>query len=396
MLTKNDFFVEVGSFQKSKEGMGSPGDVFYSSRTEDGQRTICILADGLGSGIKANVLATLTSTMAMNYIKSDIDLKRASEIIMATLPVCSVRKVGYSTFTIVDVSYEGRVRIIEYDNPCCLLLRNGRKIELERSSHRIDAGSAGQRELKYTSFDAVKGDKLFFCSDGVTQSGMGTDSMPLGWTSQGAEEYITAQLGGLESVSARKLARRIVERALKNDGNKAKDDISAAVISFRHPRRTLVITGPPYNQSNDGLLASKFEEFSGRKLVCGGTTARIIANQTKRDVKIDLSWTDPYIPPASKMEGAELVTEGTVTLSRALELLKSRGEIDPPAKNPAEKLVEYLLESDSIHFIVGTKINEAHQDPNLPASLDIRRNMLREIVDTLNNKHLKSSDMELI
>lgn len=393
MNDAGSLFVEVGFRQVKKKNQGSPGDVFLSERSQD-DRTICILADGLGSGIKANVLATLTATMAMNYVRNDIDIRRAAEIIMKTLPVCSERKIGYSTFTIVDIAPTGQVRMIEYDNPPALLLRGSAPEPIERKFFDIETDTLGRRELSYSEFLVQTGDTLVFYSDGVTQSGMGKPGTPLGWSNSAAETFAENTLKEDNAISARAFARKMVDRALKNDGQ-AGDDISCAVIRLRNPRRTLVITGPPYRKENDELLAEKFAEFDGVRIISGGTTASIIARCLGREVKMVLS-SGHSVPPASKLEGADLVTEGTITLSRALELLKGRADVELMPQDPAVRLAELLIESDRIHFIVGTRINEAHQDPNLPESLDIRRNLMREMVKTLNEMYMKYSTMELI
>ncbi|MGE4286517.1 MAG: SpoIIE family protein phosphatase [Phycisphaerae bacterium] len=393
MNDTGSLFVEVGFRQVRKKQQGSPGDVFLSERSQD-ERIICILADGLGSGIKANVLATLTATMAMNYIKNNIDIKRAAEIIMKTLPVCSERKIGYSTFTIVDIDPIGRTRMIEYDNPPALLLRGTAPESIERKFFDIETETLGKRELAYSEFGVQTGDTLVFYSDGVTQSGMGKPLTPLGWSDSEAEAFVENAVKEEIAISARALARKIVAGALKNDGQ-AEDDISCAVIRFRNPRRTLVVTGPPFRKENDELLAEKFTEFEGTRIISGGTTANIIARCLGKEVKMELSGT-LAVPPASRLEGAALVTEGTITLSRTLELLKGRADLELMQQDPAVKLAEMLIESDQIHFIVGTRINEAHQDPNLPESLDIRRNLMRDMVKTLNEIYMKYSTMELI
>ena len=130
-------FVEVDFSQENKAGQAAAGDVFLSQRDKDDDRIVCILADGLGSGIKANVLATLTATMAMKYVTSDIDPQKAAEIIMATLPVCSTRKIGYSTFTIIDILPDRQVKIIEYDNPPYMLISGGKQVEVEKQKFTI-------------------------------------------------------------------------------------------------------------------------------------------------------------------------------------------------------------------------------------------------------------------
>jgi len=187
-----------------------------------------------------------------------------------------------------------------------------------------------------------------------------------------------------------------VERAFRNDRNTAHDDMSCAVINFRRPRRALVVTGPPFNPEHDAQMARMVTDFSGTRIICGGTTANIIARELCRQITVDLHNLDPVIPPPSRMQGIDLITEGTITLSRAAEMLE-RGQAPESLKpNPAVQLARMLLDSDIIEFVVGTKINDAHQDPSLPVELDIRRNLVRRIVRLLNEKHMKSASMRFI
>ena len=393
-LTKQ--FIEVDFAQQSKAGQGAPGDVFISHRFAEEERIICVLADGLGSGIKASVLATLTATMAMKYISSEMNIRKAAEIIMQTLPVCSRRKIGYSTFTIVDIRNNGQVRMVEYDNPPYLLIANDDVREIEKRSFTIDTANLGTRRLSYSRFQADKGMRLVMYTDGISQSGMGSDRFPLGWTDQKAGSFIRRRIQTVPGISSRRLSREIVNEALSNDRYCAKDDISCAVINFRDPRKLLVMTGPPVDANNDREMASMVQAFDGKTIICGGTTANIIARELGRTVDVDLSCLDPKVPPVSCMEGVDLVTEGILTMSRAAELLENRQEIDSLNRNAAVRLVEYFLESDMIEFVVGTRINQAHQDPNLPVELDIRRNLIRHIVRLLNEKYMKDATYRFI
>ncbi len=395
-MTADTPFIEVGFFQAGKAGEHAPGDVFLSNRVPGADRLVCVLSDGLGSGIKANVLATLTATMAMKYVCEDIDLKRASEIIMETLPVCSRRQIGYATFTIIDVEAGGQARIIEYDNPGCVLVRGGRREAIEQKAIQIETAQLGSRELRYSAFTARQGDRLVLVTDGVTQSGMGSREMPVGWTASRAADFITVACKTEPDVSARRLSRMVVERAGRNDGGRPKDDISCAVIGFRQPRKALLITGPPYDRDRDSELAALISDCSGSAVICGGTTANIVARELGRPIDLDLSTLDEDIPPASRMMGAALVTEGTLTLSRVAQYLESGGAPEGRKNNPAVQLTRLLLDSDIIEFVVGTRINEAHQDPNLPVELDIRRNLIRRIVRLLNDRHLKQASLRFI
>ncbi|MFW5775546.1 MAG: SpoIIE family protein phosphatase [Chitinivibrionales bacterium] len=394
-MNTDKYFVEIGCHQNAKHSQHAAGDVFISHKTTD-RRIVCVLADGLGSGIKARVLSTLTATMAMRFVAEDIDMKKAASIIMSTLPVCSERKIGYSTFTIVDIRPNGDVRIVEYDNPSYAVVRRNGLATQHKQSAGIQTTNLGNRTLRFSSFTVDVGDRVVFFTDGVSQSGVGTEQFPLGWTEQEAAGYASKLVKATPRVSARDLARAMVRRATINDSNRAKDDISCAVLYFRKPRKLLVVTGPPFDAQKDGALAKMVNNFDGGTIICGGTTAQIVARELGREVTVDLSCIHPKIPPMSIMRGADLVTEGAITLSRVAELLAQGCDPEGLRPNAAVNLLDQFVNSDSIHFVVGTRINEAHQDPSLPAELDIRRNLIRRIAGTLKDKYMKETSIELI
>jgi len=118
---EREFFIEVNSQQRNHHGERICGDVFLSENVREESRIITVLSDGMGHGVKANILATLTSTMALNFTKEHKEPDRIAEIIMNTLPVCSERKISYATFSIVDLESDGRANILEYDNPRCII-----------------------------------------------------------------------------------------------------------------------------------------------------------------------------------------------------------------------------------------------------------------------------------
>ena len=385
-------FIEVDSSCQQKKGQNCSGDVFLSRKIDCGERVVSVLADGLGSGVEANVLASLTATMALEYVSGDIETRKAGEIIMDALPVCNQRKISYSAFTIVDTGIGGISRIIEHGNPPVLLVRNGKCIQLSGTS--VAEGRWMGRSICYYEFQMMAGDRIIFFSDGVSQSGIGTESMPLGWGLAGIEHFVEDQVGRHPDVSARALSDMLVKTAIRNDGWSAGDDITCSVIYLRKPRHLLILTGPPYAKDRDSEYAKMIVGYRGKTVICGGTTANIVARELGREISMDLTDLDPEIPTTSTMEGADLITEGCITLSKTAEMLDS-GKI-PSRINGATRLVELLLESDIIHFVVGTRINEAHQNPNLPVELDIRRNVLKRIVSLLESKYLKSTKVEYI
>ncbi len=389
--------IEVEWAHCSKNGQRIAGDAFLSRRVRGEDRVVTVLSDGLGSGVKASVLATLTATMALKYAERLKDLRVSAETIMDTLPVCSVRKISYSTFTIADVDGEGRAKVVEHGNPSFLLLRAGRELRVPFENLQMERWQ--DRPVAAASFQLEVGDRLLLLSDGVTQSGMGQDRMPLGWGRDAVVRFVEEVLAKDPEISARRLAQRVVDRARANDFGRPKDDTSCAVVSFRKPRRLLVLTGPPFSKSRDSELAELVLHHPGRKAICGGTTASIVARQLGREVVLDLT---PFeddsapqdLPPASKMQGVDLVTEGTLTLARAAQLLEQDEEVLP--MDPAGRLLEMMLDSDIIDFVVGTRINEAHQDPNIPVELDLRRNIVKKLAALLEARHLKQVDLRLV
>lgn len=393
-------FIEVGHYQLYKAGQGAAGDTFLSRKNETDGRVITVLSDGLGSGIKAGVLSTLTATMALKFISSDIPIQKAAEIIMETLPVCKQRGISYATFTLVDIKPNSVVKIMEYDNPAFVLVRQETLIEpiknytvIERKNKK--AAPAKDALVYYSDYKARPGDRLVFFSDGVTQAGMGTKQLPLGWGPLRAQEFVLDLIKENQEISARDLAKKIVLKAQQFDCYKAKDDITCGVIYFRKPRDLLIITGPPLNPERDTEMIREFTCFNGKKIVSGGTTTNIISRGIGKKVKILLKNLDPKIPPMSEMEGADLVTEGIITLGRVAEILEQGSRIGCSAstekdrENGAGKIVELLLDSDRINFIVGTRINDAHQDPNMPVELEIRRNIVKRIELLLVEHYLK-------
>lgn len=400
-LTKQSTFIEVGHHQLSKYKQGAPGDRFLSQKDKNKGRVITVLSDGLGSGIKAGVLSTLTATMAMKFVAADIPIKRAADIIMNTLPVCKERGISYATFTIVDISASTTVRIIEYDNPPYVLVRNNEIHILEKTDTKIDrkdmsAAPKKDAVLFYSDYKAVPGDRLIFFSDGVTQSGIGTKEFPFGWNDKNVSQFIMEKIKSQPEISARDLARSVVTKASFFDGLKPKDDITCGVIYFRYPRDLLIMTGPPLNMEKDKDMGRDFKMFKGKKILCGGTTANIISRETEKPLKVDFKNLDPEIPPISSMEGADLVTEGIITLGKVSEILAKGAQpgssgivAESKRSNGATMIVEFLLNSDRVTFVVGTKINEAHQDPNMPEELEIRRNVIKKIGALLADQYLK-------
>jgi len=395
-MKNRDFFIEIDCQHKNKHGNEVCGDMFLSKKIKEEERIVAVLSDGLGSGIKANVLATLTASMALNFTMENQSLQRTATTIMKTLPVDKVRKISYATFSIVDVDCEGDTRVVEYDNPSFFLIRKGHITPPDSRDIIIKGKKGKDKQITLSTFVAQKEDRLVFFSDGINQSGIGSRAFPFGWGVKSVGEFILSLIKEKPTISATNLARRIVNQAERNDIGKLRDDASCAIIYFREPRKLLICSGPPYDETKDRLLAEHVRGFNGRTIISGGTTAQILSRELNRPIDVEMNSMNSNLPPISKMNGIDLVTEGVLTIAAVAERLESTEIIRNTEKDAATEIVKMLLNSDEIHFLVGTRVNNAHQDPSLPVELEIRRNVIKKIVGLLEEKYLKEVHIQYI
>lgn len=389
-------YIEVACEQRNFEGERICGDVFISRKVKEENRTLLVLSDGMGHGVKANVLATLTSTLAINFTLEHKAVDRIADMIMNTLPVCSERKMSYATFTVVDIEHDGNTTILEFDNPQTIILRDGRSFLPDWNKTVISQGKNRGKEILFCSFLPKKEDRIICCSDGVTQSGLGTEQFPLGWGREMLEAYALKLTGDAPHLSADQLALKVVNMAHQHDQFDAKDDTSCVSIYFREPRKLMIVTGPPYDLSDDQRMGEAVREFNGMKVLCGATTADIIARELGLEIEDSLVFDDPDLPPVSSMEGIDLVTEGILTLTKVTRMLKEQNASSVPGKGPADRILKLLSQSDQIHFLVGTRVNVAHQDPSLPVELEMRRTVVNRLARLLEEKFLKEVSIRYI
>ncbi len=399
MLAKEKFFIEVGSYQNNKFNNIVCGDCVLLRKCIGENRNIVVLSDGLGSGVKANVLSTMTASMAMNFRVRHEPILRTVKAIMDTLPVDSVRNISYSTFTIVDVDSDGEAKIVEFDNPPLLLVRDNKISRLTTNDTIIKRQGEGNRQderlIKMSDITLKKEDRLICFSDGVSQSGIGNREMPFGWE-DGINDFIEQLVEKNPRISARELSMKIVKQAELNDILKPKDDTSCVVLYVREPRRLLICTGPPFSESKDRYLAEIVSNYKGKKIVCGGTTSQILSRELKREITVNIDDIAAGLPPASQMEGVDLMTEGIITLGALSELLRKGMNNNVSGEGPAWEIYRMILDADIIDLVVGTKINVAHQDPSLPVELEIRRNVVKNIAVMLEEKFMKEVRLKFI
>jgi len=388
------YHTDVGHFQMNHQGEKICGDVFLSKRIPEENRVLCVLSDGMGHGVRANVLATLTATISLHFSTEHKDANALAGMSMKALPVSSERNISYATFTIIDICMETHTAsILEYDNPQTLILRGNRIYEPEWThvKYKGDVKDKRVMNLKKCSFVPQIEDRIIFCSDGITQSGLGAgEGISLDWGRNNLIIFAREIIETTPGISAADLAERVVKKAAANDLYTPKDDLSCGVVYFRQARKTILCTGPPFNPEKDYEFATILKNFDGKKIVSGATTTEIIARELKRTVK-DEERTDLSLPPSSKMEGIDLVTEGVLTLSKVTHLLNT---VNLNAKmqfgrGPADQICRLLLDTDEIYVLVGTKINETNHDPTLPVEIEIRKSLIQRLTRVLSEKFMK-------
>lgn len=381
-----DIFIDTAHRSLNHYGERICGDGFMLRKLAFGKRTVAVLSDGMGHGVRANILSTFTSTMLLNFIATQEDITETAEMILKMLPVNPSNNVSYSTFTITDIDHRtGNVNIIQHDNPPAILLRNGIPAELGwKESRIVRDGMKIPVILRTTSFRAEENDRIIMVSDGVTQSGQNSGIYKFGWGEEALKQFSSFLVSVNPGITSADIASQIVSKANINDGKKPADDTSCAVLSIRTPRRMMLVSCPPSLSEDNPKLVRQVREFEGVKTVCGHPVAQILANGMGLKLEKKESGNDPLDAPVYHLAGFELVTEGMIVPNRVLDLLEHR--IDDIRQNDvAGRLTRMLLRHDVIEFVIGLR-RSADPEGNLPDEFVLRRNILRQIASLLETK----------
>lgn len=343
--------------------------------------TLCVLADGLGSGVKANILATLTGKIIATMLANGATLSDAVETIADTLPVCSERGIAYSTFTVIKVDRGGKTTIAEFDNPSMVYIREGKLVPIERIAATIGGKTIFQAEL--TCGD---GDTLIAFSDGVVHAGVGS-LLDLGWQYDNIVSYITENISG--KLSPRTIARKLLSAVNGLYMGKCGDDSTVCALGIKRTTPLTVMVGPPLDKSSDEAVVQKLIRSDGIKVVCGGTTSQIVSKVTGAELNVSLNYENPAVPPTATMDGIDLVTEGVLTLGKALEIVKAQTGAEDENRwdtfsmnkqDGATRLAKLFIEDGTeVHFLVGRALNPSHQNPSMPISLGLKLNLIKEL-----------------
>ena len=387
----NNLWTDTGYVSINKKGEQLCGDKVEIIGSADDCLTL-VLADGLGSGVKANILSTLTSKILSTMIDAGMSIEECVETIVKTLPVCQVRKVAYSTFTIIRIDHNDTARIIQFDNPNVIFLRNGKNVD-----YPIISRVVGDKTVLESTIPLQLDDTFIAMSDGAIYAGVGK-SLNFGWQRENIIDFAEAIFDW--SMSAKTISTMIVDECNTLYEGEPGDDTTIACVKIKKRNPVNLMIGPPSNPKDVNMMMNLFFSKEGSKIVCGGTTSTLAAEFLGKPINTSIDYCDPEIPPIAYVEGIDLVTEGVITVSRVVEYAKaflSSNDITAPwanRKDGAAKIAQMLFEqATDINFFVGKAINPAHQNPNLPINFGIKIRLIQELAEYLKQmgKHIKVS-----
>lgn len=387
----NDLCADIGFKSINHEGeqlCGDHVDVVEQSESS----TVIVLADGLGSGVKASILSTLTSKIISTMMAEGLPIEECVSTIAATLPVCSLRGVAYSTFTIIHLRENSTAEIIQYDNPGVIFIRDNSVTDYAKTEMNI-----GGKKIIKSVIDLQENDIFVAMSDGCPHAGIGT-AYNFGWKLSDIASFM--EMLAPVGYTAKTLSTILVDECNKLYGGKPGDDATACVVKIRKRVPMNMLFGPPSNRDDCDRMMSLFFSKEGKHIVCGGTTSSIVSKYLRKPIKASLNFVKSDIPPTAEIEGVDLVTEGVITVNKVLsyakDYLKGNESYEDWSfkKDGASQICQLLFEeATDINFFVGRAVNPAHQNPDLPINFNIKMNLVKELSECLKKmgKHIKVS-----
>ena len=377
----NDLCADIGWKSINHIGEQLCGDhVEIVEQNEDS--TVIVLADGLGSGVKASILSTLTSKIISTMMAAGLPIEECVSTIAATLPVCSVRGVAYSTFTIMHLINNETAEIIQYDNPQVIVLRDNVNYDYPKTEMNIDG-----KKIYKSVIRLHENDIFIAMSDGCPHAGIGM-AYNFGWKREDIIDYM--EVMSVTGLTAKNLSTLLVDECDKLYGHKPGDDATACIVKIRKREPMNILFGPPSNRDDCDRMMSLFFSKQGKHIICGGTTSSIAAKYLRKPLQATLNFEKSDVPPIAKLEGVDLVTEGVITMNKVIEYAKDylgKNELYEQwnYKRDGASLICQLLfeEATDINFYVGRAINPAHQNPDLPINFSIKMNLVEELSKSL-------------
>ena len=391
MRKTNNLCADIGYMSLNHAGEQLCWDHIEITNQEENS-TVIVLADGLGSGVKANILSTLTSTILSTMLAAGLRLEDCVETMAATLPVCAIRGIAYSTFTILRLVNNEQAEIIQYDNPSVILLRDGKSVNMPTTMLDI-----GGKRIYRSDVTLQENDVFIAMSDGVEHAGVG-GIYNFGWRREDIIRYLETMWH--VGFTAKTLSTILLQETNRLYAGSPGDDATVCTVRIRSRVPMNLLCGPPSSRDDNDKMMSLFFTKEGKHIVCGGTTSTIAAQYLNKPLRAELDFPDPEIPPTARIDGVDLVTEGVITINRVLEYAKnylddnSAFECWSTGRDGASCIARLLFEeATDINFFVGCAANPAHQNPELPISFHLKMRLIEQLSDCLAKmgKRIKTS-----
>ncbi len=377
----NNLCADIGWKSINHEGEQLCGD-HIDIVEQNENSTVIVLADGLGSGVKASILSTLTSKIISTMMAEGLSLEECVSTIAATLPICSVRGVAYSTFTIIHLINNETAELIQYDNPHVILLRDSKNYDYPKNELNING-----KQIYKSVISLQENDIFIAMSDGCPHAGIGL-AYNFGWKREDIIDFMetVSDLG----YTAKTLSTMLIDECDKQYGHHPGDDATACVVRIRKREPMNLLFGPPRHRDDCDRMMSLFFSKEGKHIVCGGTTSSIAAKYLGKPLRASLNFVQSDVPPIAEIEGVDLVTEGVITINKVIEYAKDaldKNELYDQwsiKQDGASKICRLLFEeATDINFYVGRAVNPAHQNPDLPINFNIKMNLVEELCSCL-------------
>ena len=347
----------------------------------DENQFVAVLSDGMGSGVKANILATLTAKIGLTMLKEGMRIEEVVETVSQTLPVCSQNKVAYSTFTMVKVAKDGFAYIVEFDNPTVFFMRGEEMLRLDWNERIIN-----NKKIRECKIQLKERDRIVMVSDGVEFAGT-RPTLNYSWQWKDIAKHLLKFTN--ENMNAKTITNNLLGVCNQLYYFEPADDTTVATIKVSHDSKAVLFSGPPKNKKMDKEVVHKMMGSAGKKIVCGGTTANIVARELNVEYKSSTEIIDEDIPPIGYIEGIDLVTEGVLTLRKSCEILKKLLTTNDDSflhkKKDAATLLSRILYEDCIHIkmIIGRCINPENLITDNSDDLSARLYVLNEMKNVL-------------
>lgn len=379
----NDLSADIGykSINHAREQLcGDHVDIVE----QDEDSMVIVLADGMGSGVKASILSTLTAKIISTMVAAGMPLKECVETIAKTLPIDQSHGVAYATFTVMRIDNNETMKLIQYDNPDVIFLRDGQRAEYDKTKIVVE-----DKTIYYSEIKLQEGDLFLAMSDGCPYANK-EEAYNMNWGPDDIAEFM--EIMSVAGYTAKGLASLLVDECDKLYGGEPRDDVTACVIQMRKREPLNILFGPPANRNDSERMMRLFFSKEGRRIICGGTTSSIAARWLDKPIRTDIVMNDDIgdLPPIASLEGVDLVTEGVITMSKVASYIEDYVQENllydewSRKKDGASRITRMILEeATDIHFFVGRAKNPMHQNPDLPINFNVKMNIVKEIVENL-------------